>query len=394
MDHKVQGLPLEGYTVLDLTRARAGPTAARQLADFGADVIKIEMPGDPQYADMGTRHGPDFQNLHRNKRSIAINLKEPDGLKIFFKLAESADVVIENYRPLVKYKLGIDYDEIYKINPEIIYASISGFGQTGPYSNRPGLDQIAQGMGGHMSVTGPGGSGPWRSGTAISDLTAGILTANGILIGLLERAKSGKGQWLHTSLLEAQVFLMDFQAARWLVAGEVPPQEGNNHPTFVPMGTFKTKDGFVNIAPMSAMWPRFCRAMDMEELCDDDRFATAESRKINRKEVDDIIESKTILENSSYWIDNLNEAGIPCGPIYKMDEVFEDEQVQHLGIAGKVESNAIGTTSIVRQPINMDRTGSKPITASPELGEHTESILERLGYSVNEIDKFRKQGII
>ena len=225
-------------------------------------------------------------------------------------------------------------------------------------------------------------------------MTAGILTANGILIGLLERAKSGKGQWLHTSLLEAQVFLMDFQAARWLVAGEVPPQEGNNHPTFVPMGTFKTKDGFVNIAPMSAMWPRFCRAMDMEELCDDDRFATAESRKINRKEVDDIIESKTILENSSYWIDNLNEAGIPCGPIYKMDEVFEDEQVQHLGIAGKVESNAIGTTSIVRQPINMDRTGSKPITASPELGEHTESILERLGYSVNEIDKFRKQGII
>jgi len=264
LDHKVQGLPLEGYTVLDLTRARAGPTAARQLADFGADVIKIEMPGDPQYADMGTRHGPDFQNLHRNKRSVAINLKEPEGLKIFFKLAESADVVIENYRPQVKYKLGIDYDEIYKINPKIIYASISGFGQTGPYSNRPGLDQIAQGMGGHMSVTGPGGSGPWRSGTAISDLTAGILTANGILIGLLERAKSGKGQWLHTSLLEAQVFLMDFQAARWLVAGEVPPQEGNNHPTFVPMGTFKTKNGFVNIAPMSAMWPRFCRAMDME----------------------------------------------------------------------------------------------------------------------------------
>ena len=394
MDLKDQGLPLKGYTVLDLTRARAGPTAARQLADFGADVIKIEMPGDPQYADMGTRHGPDFQNLHRNKRSIAINLKTPEGLKIFFKLAESADVIIENYRPKVKYKLRIDYDEIYKINPEIIYASISGFGQTGPYSDRPGLDQIAQGMGGHMSVTGPSGSGPWRSGTAISDLTAGILTANGILIALLERVESGKGQWLHTSLLEAQVFLMDFQAARWLVEGEVPPQEGNNHPTFVPMGTFKTKDGFVNIAPMSAMWPRFCRAMDMEEFCEDERFATPESRKKNRKEVDQLIESKTILENSSYWIDNLNEAGIPCGPIYKMDEVFKDEQVQHLGIAGTVGSDAIGTTSIVRQPINMDRTGSKSLTASPELGEHTEPILERLGYSSKEIEKFRKQGII
>ena len=257
---------LSSFKVLDLTRARAGPTAARQLADFGADVIKIEVPGDRQYGDMGIRHGPDFQNLHRNKKSLTLNLKSQDGHKIFLKLVHTADVVIENYRPDVKKRLAIDYETLSQLNPGIVYASISGFGQTGPYSNRPGLDQIAQGMGGHMSVTGQPGTGPWRSGAAISDLSAGLLTANGILTALLEREKSGVGQWLYTSLLEAQVFVMDFQAARWLMAGEVPPQEGNNHPTNVPMGTFETKDGFVNIAPMSAMWSKFCRAMGMENI--------------------------------------------------------------------------------------------------------------------------------
>ena len=278
MTFKPASSALSHFKVLDLTRARAGPTAARQLADFGADVIKIETPGDKEYGDLGTRQGPDFQNLHRNKRGITLNLKSSEGLKIFLNLVKEADVVIENYRPDVKRRLKIDYEDVRAVNPRIVYASISGFGQTGPYANRPGLDQIAQGMGGHMSVTGPPGSGPWRSGTAISDLSAGLLAATGVLAALLERDKSGEGQWLHTSLLEAQIFLMDFQAARWLMSREVPPQVGNNHPTNVPMGTFKTKDSHVNIAPMSAMWGRFCKAIGLETIEADPKFSAPSGR--------------------------------------------------------------------------------------------------------------------
>ena len=385
---------LSHYRVLDLTRARAGPTAARQLADFGADVIKIEQPGDPNYGDLGTRHGPDFQNLHRNKRGLILNLKKTKGLEIFLKMAETADVVIENYRPDVKRRLGIDYETLRAINPKIVYASISGFGQTGPYANRPGLDQIAQGMGGHMSVTGPPGSGPWRSGTAISDLAAGVLAATGILTALLEREKSGEGQWLHTSLLEAQIFLMDFQAARWLVDGEVPPQEGNHHPTNVPMGTFKTEDGYVNIAPMPSMWSRFCDAMEISDIEESPKFATQSARFNNRKELIKIIEARTIQNTTGYWVRHLNEAGVPCGPIYQMDQVFEDTQVKHLGIAKTVDSSGRGPTSIVGQPVHLERTTIELASASPELGQHNEEILKNLGYSDSEINEFQKQNVI
>ena len=385
---------LSHYRVLDLTRARAGPTAARQLADFGADVIKIEQPGDPNYGDLGTRHGPDFQNLHRNKRGLTLNLKKTEGLEIFLKMAETADVVIENYRPDVKRRLGIDYETLRSINPKIVYASISGFGQIGPYANRPGLDQIAQGMGGHMSVTGPPGSGPWRSGTAISDLAAGVLAATGILTALLEREKSGEGQWLHTSLLEAQIFLMDFQAARWLVDGEVPPQEGNHHPTNVPMGTFKTEDGYVNIAPMPSMWSRFCDATEISDIEENPKFATQSARFKNRKELDKIIEARTVQNTTVYWVRHLNEAGVPCGPIYQMDQVFEDTQVRHLGIAKTVDSPGRGPTSIVGQPVHLERTSTELAVASPELGQHNEEILKNLGYSDSEITELQKQNVV
>lgn len=385
---------LSSFKVLDLTRARAGPTAARQLADFGADVIKIEVPGDRQYGDMGIRHGPDFQNLHRNKKSLTLNLKSQDGHKIFLKLVHTADVVIENYRPDVKKRLAIDYETLSQLNPGIVYASISGFGQTGPYSNRPGLDQIAQGMGGHMSVTGQPGTGPWRSGAAISDLSAGLLTANGILTALLEREKSGVGQWLYTSLLEAQVFVMDFQAARWLMAGEVPPQEGNNHPTNVPMGTFETKDGFVNIAPMSAMWSKFCRAMGMENIENNSKYSTSSMRLENRSELDQVINSITITRKTSFWIKHLNHEGIPCGPIYQIDEVFEDEQVKHLGIASTVQSEVLGEIKIVGQPVKFNRTQVESLQPSPELGQHNIEILSNLGYSKQEIQKLKKNNVI
>lgn len=385
---------LEGIKVLDLTRARAGPTAARQLADFGAEVIKIEMPGDSHYGDLGVRQGPDFQNLHRNKLGMTLNLKNPKGLAIFKRLVKTADVLIENYRPQVKHRLGIDYDHLREINPRLIYASISGFGQTGPYADRPGLDQIAQGMGGHMSVTGDPDGPPYRSGTAISDLTAGLLAANGIMTALFEREKSGEGQWLHTSLIEAQIFLMDFQAARWLVDGEVPQQAGNDHPTNVPMGTFKSRDGYVNIAPMPAMWAKFCTAMDLESIHEHPDYATFEARVENRAALNAIINERTITKDTKDWVESLNQAGIPCGPIYKMDEVFADEQVKHLGIAQTVHTPKRGELSIVGQPVNLSRTPSTLTAPSPELGEHTDGILAAAGYSPDEIKAFRTEKVI
>ncbi len=385
---------LSRYKVLDLTRARAGPTAARQMADWGADVIKIEAAGLAGGGDLGQRHGPDFQNLHRNKRGLTLDLKSPDGLEIFNRLAAEADVVIENYRPDVKFRLKIDYETLKAINPGIVYASISGFGQDGPYRDRPGLDQIAQGMGGHMSVTGAPGRGPMRSGAAISDMTAGILAANGILLALLEREHTGEGQWLHTSLLEAQIFLLDFQAARWTVDHEVPPQAGNDHPTNVPMGVFETADGHINIAPMDYMWPKLCRLLGLDDLIDHADFATQEARFANRQAVNEAIAAVTPRRKCAEWIDLLNEAGIPCGPIYTLDQTFDDAQVRHLGVAQTVTTPSRGDIEIVGQPIHLTRTPNRLVSPAPEYGEHTDEVLEALGYSKDEAADLRDRGVV
>ena len=385
---------LSRYKVLDLTRARAGPTAARQMADWGADVIKIEAAGQMTSGDLGQRHGPDFQNLHRNKRSLTLDLKSPEGLEIFNKLAVEADVVIENYRPDVKFRLKIDYETVKAFNPSIVYASISGFGQSGPYRDRPGLDQIAQGMGGHMSVTGAPGEGPMRSGAAISDMTAGLLAANGIALAMLEREHTGKGQWIHTSLLEAQIFLLDFQAARWTVEQEVPPQAGNDHPTNVPMGVFSTSDGYINLAPMGYMWAKLCGLLGLDDLTDHVEFATAEARFKNRATVNAAIEAVTPRRSCAEWIELMNQAGIPCGPIYTLDQTFNDPQVRHLGVAQTVTSPVRGNIEIVGQPIHMTRTPNRVVAPAPEYGEHTEEVLEALGYSDGDIAGFHERGVI
>ncbi len=380
MPFKHASQALRKFLILDLTRARAGPTAARQLADFGARVIKIEEPGDPNNADFGSRNGPDFQNLHRNKQSLALNLKDPRGKEIFMKMAAKADVIVENYRPVVKFNLGIDYETVKKINPRIVYASISGFGQTGPYADRPGLDQIAQGMGGHMSVTGPKGGGPVRSGAAISDMTAGMLTAGGIMAALLERESSGEGQWLHTSLLQAQIFLLDFQAARYLVDGEVPGQEGNNHPTNVPTGTFPTKDGWVNIAPTGPMFDRLCAQLGMPEAAKSEEFNTQQARRKNRVKLDAMIAEKMKAKATAEWIELLNADRIPCGPINTMDQVFADPQVKHLGMAQEMNTTSRGKINVVGQPVIMSRTPASIAMPTPGLGEHTDEILAEFGY--------------
>jgi crotonobetainyl-CoA:carnitine CoA-transferase CaiB-like acyl-CoA transferase len=386
---------LSRFKVLDLTRVRAGPTAARQLADWGADVIKIEVPAELEQDMGGPRHGPDFQNLHRNKRSMTLNLKATRGVEVFKHMAQQADVIIENYRPEIKHKLGIDYETIRLLNKRIVYGSISGFGQDGPYRERPGFDQIAQGLGGLMSITGLPGHGPVRVGIPVADLGAGIFCAMGILVALLEREASGEGQWVQSSLPQAQVSLLDFQAARWLIAREVPGQAGNDHPTSIPTGVFPTSDGHINIAAAGAhIFRRFCKALNLEHLESDPRFSSAAARSANRKEINEIISRTTRQKPSREWIEILNAAGVPSGPINKMDEVFQDRQVQHLGMAAPVPHATLGDVHVVNQPVKLSRTPSRMVKPTPEKGEHTDEVLREYGFGEKDIEELRRGGIV
>ena len=386
--------PLARFKVIDLTRVRAGPTAVRQLADWGADVIKIESPeGDAGLG--GERHGPDFQNLHRNKRSLTLNLKAPDGLVVMQRLVAQADVVVENYRPDVKFRLGIDYDSLKAINPRIVYASISGFGQDGPYRDRPGFDQIAQGMGGLMSITGEPGHGPMRVGIPVADLTAGIFAAMGILVALLEREQSGQGQWVKSSLLGAQISMLDFQAARWTIGREVPGQAGNNHPTSIPTGVFETADGFINIAAAGDdIYRRLCKSLGAAPLATDPRYATGPARSANRDALNEAIGAITRGKTSAEWIETLNAAGVPSGPIYTMNQVFADPQVKHLGMTRTVPHRVLGDVEVIGQPIELSRTPWSVHSATPEAGEHTDTVLGELGYSADEIARLRQAKVV
>jgi crotonobetainyl-CoA:carnitine CoA-transferase CaiB-like acyl-CoA transferase len=389
---------LSRFTVLDLTRVRSGPTCVRQLADWGANVIKIEMPSEMQAGDApgGAWHGPDFQGLHRNKRSLTLNLKSKEGREVLKRLVQKADVMVENYRPDVKHRLGIDYETLSEIRPELVYASISGFGQDGPYVDRPGFDQIAQGMGGLMSVTGAPGAGPMRVGVPIADLSAGMYCAIGILVALLEREESGRGQWVQTSLLEAQIAMLDFQATRWLMDRDVPKQAGNNHPTMIPTGVFETADGYMNLAVTGqVMWERFCRAVNAEHLMEEPDYKTAASRLKNRDalnaRIDDILRARTTEE----WMEHFVKAEVPAGPIYEIDKMFDDPQVKHLQMSASIEAPALGrTVDLVRQPVSLSRSPSTIAVPSPKVGEHTDEILGEFGFAADDISKLRADGVI
>jgi formyl-CoA transferase len=388
---------LARFTVLDLTRVRAGPTCVRQLADWGANVIKIEPPPHLSEGEGpgGPRESSDFQNLQRNKRAMTLDLKSPQGLGVFKRLVEKADVVVENYRPDVKDRLGIDYESLRKINKRIVLGSISGFGQDGPYAKRPGFDQIAQGMGGLMSVTGAPGGGPMRVGIPVADLTAGLFCALGILTALLERDVSGEGQWVSSSLLQAQIFMMDFQAARYLTEGQVPKQAGNNHPTSIPTGVFKTADGYINIAAAGqVMWVRTCQAIDAPELIDRPDFKTNELRSKNRDAVNAEIEKRTLGKTGAAWIDIFNKAGVPSGPIYSVDQVFADPQVKHLGIAQQSARSDGSPLGLLGQPFKLSRTPSRIATRPPDLSEHTDEILGEFGFSADEIKTLHEAKVV
>ena len=388
---------LQGLKLIDLTRVRSGPSAVRQFADWGADVIKIEPPDsiDGSQDLGGRREGSDFQNLHRNKRSITLNLKCKEGINILKKLIINSDILVENFRPKVKKRLGIDYETLEKINPRLIYASISGFGQSGPYADLPGYDQVAQGMGGLMSVTGFKDKGPLRVGIPVADLSAGLHCALGILTALYERERSGRGQYVSASLLESQVAMLDFQASRYLVSSEIAGQTGNNHPTMTPMGTYNTADGFINIASTGeAMWRRLCNVLDIRESLDDKDFEDDIARTKNREKLTDIINKALFKNTKEEWIKKLNEVSIPCGPINNIKEVFEDPQVVHSKIAKTVVHPKLGKIQLVGQAINLSRTPSKIKTAAPNKGEHTNIILNALGYSKEKIKKFKMEKII
>ncbi|CAN7749403.1 CaiB/BaiF CoA-transferase family protein [Cupriavidus necator] len=392
--------PLSRFTILDASRVRAGPTAVRLFADMGARVIKLEIPpGAPGGDDMigGRDHNrADYENLHRNKESLTLNMKTPEGVRILHELVSRADVFIENYRPDVKHRLGIGPEALRAVNPRLIYASISGFGQDGPYAGWPGFDSIAQGMGGLMSVTGKPGEGPMRVGIPLADLCAGHFCAMGILTALLEREASGEGQWVQTSLLEAQIAMLDFQAAQWLVDRKIPEQTGNEHPLTVPTGVFATSDGYLNIAAIGqTMWKRLCEALEVPQLVDEPGLGSDPERVRNRDKVNAAIEAALRTRTTAEWTERLLKAGVPCGPIHRVDQVFADPQVKHLGVAWPMQHAELGDVALVGQPMRLSRyPREQPPQPAPEQGANTDDILHELGYSAAQVGELRAAHIV
>jgi crotonobetainyl-CoA:carnitine CoA-transferase CaiB-like acyl-CoA transferase len=386
-----QILPLADLTVVDLTIARAGPTAVRQLADWGAEVIRIEPPG----AATGAQTTPDYLNIHRNKRSLALDLKTDAGRGILHRIVEQADVLVENMRPNVKFSLGFDWETVSALNSRLVMGSISGFGQTGPYAERGGVDQIAQGMAGMMSVTGLPSQGPVRAGAAVSDIAAGLQLAIGVLVALHERERTGVGRWVHTSLLESMIGVLDFQAARWTVERDLPPQAGNDHPTLRPMGLYATADGYVNVAAAwGQLWNAFCEVIGRPDLPADARFASASGRVTHHAELSEIITDALRQRPTSHWVQALNDAGVPAGPVNDLEQVFDDPQVRHLGVAASVTHPVAGEIEIIRNATTVTGVPDTIRRPSPMAGEHTEEILQQFGYDSGDIDQLRADGVV
>ena len=397
MDRRASSGALGRFRVIDLTQVRAGPNCVKQFADFGADVIKVEPPDSIPRGELyvGARDGADMQNLHRNKRSITLNLKAPQGREALLRLVATADVVVENFRPDVKVRLGLDYDTLRAVNPRVVLVSISGFGQDGPYRHRPGFDQIIQGMCGLMSATGAPEGGPMRAGAAVVDVTAGLYAAIGALTALLERETSGQGQWVQISLLHAGIGLMDFQAARYLVDGAVATRVGNDHPTSMPTSAYRTRDGYLNIGVGGDdMWRRLCEALGQPELASQPRFADDPSRVRNRSELNAILNELFAARTTDEWVGVLDSADVPCGPIYAMDQVFADPQVRHAGIAESVVHPRRGDIDLISQVVSLQRTPAQISFPLEDKGASTEAVLTEIGLGPAEIASLREHHVI
>ncbi len=387
-------LPLSRFKVVDLTRVRAGPTAVRQLADWGADVVKVEAPeGDGGLG--GARHGPDFQNLHRNKRSITLDLKKPEGGEVLRRLVREADVVVENYRPDVKHRLGVDYESLKAVNPRIVYASISGFGQTGPYRDRPSFDFIAQAMSGFMSTTGEPEGAPMRAGPPIADLVAGLQGALGVCAALVRRGRTGQGETVGASLNNAMISVLGFLAANYLATGEAPARSGNDHAIVSPYGMFRTGDGEIAIAPSQEQsYQRLIDALGAPELRDDPNFRSNDLRVANRAAINAAIEQRLKGGTSDYWIARLNAAGVPCDRVKTLPEVFADPQVIEQQMVLDIEHPGHGKVRMLGFPIKFAQAPCRLHRPAPDLGADSEEVLAELGYSPEDIARLRTAGVV
>ncbi len=392
---------LSGVRVLDLTRALAGPYCTLMLGDYGADVIKIEIPGR---GDDTRQWGPPFirgesayfLSINRNKRSLTLNLKEPAGREIFMKLAKGADVVVENFTPGVVDRLGIDYEAVKAVNAKIVYASISGFGQTGPYRKKPAYDQMMQGLGGIMSLTGEPDGEPQKMGIALTDIGAGMLAAYAITVALFHRERTGQGQYIDVSMLDLQVSWLTYQAGTYFATGAPPARVGAAHPNLAPYQAFMGADGkFVNVAVGNErFWGRFCKAMGRMDLVDHPKFALNRDRVNNRKELIDLLQEEFRKEDASHWVGILEEAGVPCGPINDLEDVFGDAQVNEREMRLKVQHPSAGEIDQTGIPIKFSATPGAIDAPPPELGEHSEQVLRELGYSSEDIEGLGQRKVI
>ena len=391
---------LEGIKVLDLSRALAGPYCTMMLADMGAEVIKLEMPGK---GDDSRSWGPPFvegesayfMSINRNKKSITLNMKNEQSKEIVTKLIKQADVLVENFRPGAMDRLGFGYDAVKEMNPGIIYSSISGFGQDGPYRMLPGFDQVLQGMGGLMSITGEPGGPPIKVGVAIADIAGGMFAAFGIVTALFNREKTGKGQMVDVSLLDSQVAWLTYRAGAYFASGEVPQPVGSGHPVIVPYQAFKAKDVYINIAVGNdQLWEKFCKAVGLESVMDDPKFATNAKRVENRGEIVKIVGDLIVTKEGQEWLNILEEAGVPCGPIYSVDKIFSDPQVLHRQMMQELDHTKVGKVKVTGIPVKLSETPGEVQTPPPYLGEHTQEVLKELGYGDQDLETLRQEKVI